>query len=84
MATQHLDLKFHCFDNEGRTIDRYTIFIHPDIVITSDGKPNHPQGFYQHDHITEYELDINEDDKVISYQELPTELQGKLIEEMEE
>ena len=72
------------FDNDGKTIDRFTvifeldsdseIFFHPCLSFSID--PEHPQGFSQWGH---YVFDNKPLGKEINWEELPEHLQKHII-----
>jgi hypothetical protein len=76
------------YDNKGKTVDRYSIYVWPDgvggdldkYVITTDGKPNDPQGFWQHG---EFDDEcVGEDETKISVDDLPMAAQTALLKEL--
>lgn len=74
-----------CYDNQGKTFDRYTIIFTRKIsgiyyYITSSDNPTHPQGFYQHGEST-LQLDEKHLGKKIPFSALPEKVRACVRED---
>lgn len=75
---------FRVFDNEGETVDRYTIFLANDPDLGSLGvseDPDHPQGFSQWG---DFDVDqVEATNTAISFDDLPDNVQDHVVDRFE-
>ena len=83
-------------DNGGKTFDRYTVFYEPQIAYPNteyetyyypylgmSENPCHPQGFGQHGEL-DYRYSVwGTNDKVLDFEDLPTECQQLVKQDLE-
>jgi len=88
MITQ--DLRY--WDNEGKSVDRYTAVWPDGSCLSMNSKPFHPQGFCQHGDGVPFEPDCEERDgerysflgKQILFEDLPTDCQAAVNRDLQE
>ena len=82
--------ELRCWDNEGVSIDRFTVVWPGGPYLAMDSKPFHPQGFGQHGEGAEYEPETEEVDGrlrsylgwMIEFGDLPPDCQKCVIRDL--